>query len=78
MNSFPTICVQIHRTREVTLTSSIPRSSESESFGSGSFSPKSIRKSLQVDENQENKSANTSPLPDQRPNSLEIQVKMFA
>eukprot|EP00112_Aurelia_sp_Birch-Aquarium-sp1_P025364 Seg840.3 transcript_id=Seg840.3/GoldUCD/mRNA.D3Y31 product="Serine/threonine-protein kinase N2" protein_id=Seg840.3/GoldUCD/D3Y31 len=61
-------------TREVTLTSSIPRTSESESFGSGSFSPKSIRKSLQVDENQENKSANTSPLPDQRPNSLEIQI----
>ncbi|XP_065068062.1 serine/threonine-protein kinase N2-like isoform X1 [Rhopilema esculentum] len=59
-------------TKEVTLTSSLPRSSESESFGSGSFSPKSIRKSLHVDENQEKIPGNVSPRPDLRPNSLEI------
>ena len=59
----------------MTLTSSLPRSSESESFGSGSFSPKSIRKSLHVDENQEKIPGNVSPRPDLRPSSLEILVK---
>eukprot|EP00794_Sanderia_malayensis_P015897 gene15897-17497_t len=55
------------KTKEVTLTSSIPRTSESEVFGSGSgsFSPKSIRKSLQPEEE---KSAT------QRPSSLDIQA----
>lgn len=68
LNSISAIDTQ---TKEVTLMSSIPRTSDSESFGSGSFSPKSIRKSLQVD--QEN-SGSTSPNPDQRPNTLGLQV----
>jgi len=63
-------------TKEVTLTSSIPRSSDSESFGSGSFSPNSIRKSLQIDESQENKPGRTSPRPSSRPTSINIDNSM--